>query len=114
LDGLSAFEAIGGYFLVSVLTAPLLATVGPKTVSYTPFAVAFGLFILHCTRRVRGGWDVWACGTAPEAFIAILSSIFGLRGLVAGILGMVALLLSPLLAWSYDRTAGRSEPAAAN
>jgi len=110
LDGLSAFQAVGGYFLVSVLTGVLLAAVGRETVSYVPFIVAFGLFIIHCSRRAYGGWEVWGYGTGPGAVVALLTSIFGLKGAVAAVLAVAALLLSLLLAWCYDRAADRGEP----
>jgi hypothetical protein len=110
LDGLSAFQAVGGYFLVSVLTGVMLATVGAEAVSYVPFIVAFGLFIIHCARRAYDGWEVWGYGTGPGAFVAVLTSIFGLNGAVAGVLAVAALLLSLLLAWSYDRAADHGEP----
>src|SRR5579863_7128392 len=88
LDGLSALQAVAGYLLLGgVATGVLLATIGRTTGSYMPFVLAFGLFILHCTRRAEGAWNVFGCGTGPGALVAIVDSVFSLHGLVTGILG---------------------------
>jgi hypothetical protein len=102
LDGLPALYAVGGYFLVSLLTAVLLATVGDAVGAYVPFLVALGLFIVHCARRPQGGWDVFGIGTGPGALVGILKQFVSLPGVVLGILGVVALAVSLFLAWAYD------------
>lgn len=102
LDGLSALQAVVGYFVLAIGTGILVATAGHSSASYVPVAVGFGLFILYCIRRIEGGWEVFGCASGPIALVSILSGVLSLSRLVYVILGVLALLVSLILAWAYD------------